>query len=196
MRLFEIGKNLTNYSNPLPSTEFVKDRTYHTDIDFRGAYMLGLAFGGRDAPATKRLAINAEDCREIFEQQSLPLISQWAILVNMPEIKTQDYSIDSRSLGSVGTEAALNTREAMEIARERVISGYGRNSLKEAIYIAHPAHMQRVIWIGEKLDFKGIPFLDTEQIWNSNVVDGTSSPSRWRRQEFAKRLHHLWNRWI
>lgn len=196
MKLFNIAKNLTDYKGSNEPVRSSRGRDYITDKNFPGGYMLGLAFGGRDTPATKRLAINAEDCRDIFDRPSMPLVSQWAILVNMPRVLEDDYSIDSKLKGVAGEEVALNTREAMEIAREHIISEYGRNALREAVYIAHPAHMQRVIWLGEKLDFKGVPLVDRTIVWNEDLTDGTSSPKAWKKQELIKRVHHLLNRWI
>lgn len=162
-------------------------------------YIMGLAFGGRETYATKRLAINAQDAQIFGEGFELPLIAQWAILVNMERIKPTDFSIDSQTVGSAPREAQMTTRQAMEIARDYVVSEFGRDSLKSALYVAHPAHMERVIAIGKKLDFRGIPFVDKEVIWNTGQeslgAGATVSPQKWRRRELVTRAHHLLKGW-
>ncbi len=200
MGIQRLFRNLTDYNDSLLARVEIGDRMYNTKIPLEGEYLLGLAFGGRETHATQSLARSAIDARKISEK-NLPLIAQWAILVNIPKIRFDDYSIDSETKGSAPYEASLNTREVMERARQFIIEEHGQNSLKHAIYLAHPAHMERVIGIGKKLDFQGIPFVDADIVgWNTGQehlgAGATVSPSKWLKRELVTRLNHIIKGWM
>jgi hypothetical protein len=183
-------KNLVNYEDPMlrEVTPRHSDKAYLTDTQFQPGFALGLAFGNKDAPATVSLAVALWDSGEFFGP--VPVIAQQAILVNCAFRRERDFwSIDTGLKGDCSHDVPLKTYEAMEKAR--IIADKEGLGERRVLYVAHPAHMERVMRIGEKLGFEGEPFVEKTPVWNDRVNDYTKSPEAWKPYEIKARVHHL-----
>ncbi|MBI3334248.1 hypothetical protein HYZ97_02075 [Candidatus Pacearchaeota archaeon] len=208
MRLLEIGKNLTSYWHPGLSTVrgpmFTPYEREHfiTDSSIPVSCLIGLAFGNERTYATQQLSHTLIGAREYYlcnhAQQPMPVIAQWALLKDK-SIKEYDWSIDTRTRGSAPEERPLNSHEALEIARDIIKRELG-TSLEEIAFVAHPAQMQRVLWLAQKMGMKGTPFMPAHPVWNagqeSTGAGNTVSPEKWRFYELKVRCHHNLKGWI
>ena len=87
-KLSFIWRNLADYSSNDLDLVFVNGRIYKTCMNAKALYIIGLAFGNEKTRATKSLAKTALDARQSYaKNSSLPILSQWAILKNLPQVK-------------------------------------------------------------------------------------------------------------
>ena len=60
--------------------------------------------------------------------------------------------------------------------------------------------MERVMGLAKKLDFRGVPFVESDPIWNTGQENygagATVSPELWRKYEWKVRIHHLLKGWV
>jgi hypothetical protein len=197
--MINIFKNLTSYNPGGLIGTVISGRRYLTNPICEPAYSIVLAFGNEETFASKSLVITAKDSR-IFFDYNLPLIGQYAVMKNMSEIRKNDWTIDTMTKGELTKDVPKNSRECLEIAREIVISDYGRGALENGLFIAHPAHMERVLGLAKKLDFKGNPFVESVPVWNVGQeklgAGATVSAEDWKKYEIKARLHHTLKGWI
>ena len=54
--------------------------------------------------------------------------------------------------------------------------------------------------LAKKLDFRGVPFVESDPIWNTGQENygagATVSPELWRKYEWKVRIHHLLKGWV
>ena len=173
-------------------------REYYTDPEFNPKFMLGLAFGNKYCKATQSLAITAQHARAFYNIPFLPLIAQYAILSNIPLVLQNDWETDTRTNGRIVDDVPMNSRQMLEVARG-IIDEENLDPTK-ALYIAHPAHLERVVWLAENIGFRGKPFVEVNPVWNTGQekydAGATISQKEWKKKEKLVRLHHILKGWV
>ena len=74
----------------------------------------------------------------------------------------------------------------------------GRNlDPKEAAFVAHPAHVYRVMAIANKLGIEGFPFISNDVWWPKNDEQGCIRSSwKWAPREITARIQHTLKGWV
>jgi len=185
-----LWKNMLDYSHSSLAEIVVSDKKYRTVSAEKPSVIVGASFG--TTSCNMRLAEAVYDARIYFNPE-LPAIVQKGIFdnyINMHGIhKTISVGTDTdRDISKVVSE--VNTRGVLSLARDVIDANYlDRGKL---LYVAHPAHMQRVIEVGKKLGLNGVPFLESDVQWSDrdDRERWTISPARWALREIFARVHH------
>jgi len=182
-------ENILNYSDRSLSNIKVEDREYRTVIEGGHPVIVGLAFG--TTSYNGRLAQAVHDSRAFFGI-NLPAMLQKEIFESYVQKygdkNTVSIGAANENISSVISE--IDTKRVLELAKENIdsrkLSAFG------VIYVAHPAHVHRVIEVGNKLGIYGTPFIEKEVKWSDadDKQRWTISPSRWAVREVLTRIHH------
>jgi hypothetical protein len=179
-----LHKNLVNYKDERLVEVGVNGTTYRTKEDSSPMAFLGLCFGDGDE-YNLRIAEAIQGAREHFGRRPTYVDPVLGSVLSGQGI--DDYVTFSKP------EGYLNTREA--------ILKLGMRGLQDVVgpilYIVHPAHAQRALWIGAKLGYNGYPFLEKEVVWPGNDPQWfVQGPWGWALREAGARFHHWKKKWI
>jgi hypothetical protein len=182
-------ENILDYSDRSLTNINVEDREYRTVVEGRHHVIVGLAFG--TTSCNERLAQTVHDARAFFGI-NLPAILQREIF----ESYVQKYgdkktvSIGATNGNITSAISEIDTKGVLELAKENIDSR--KLSTFGVIYVAHPAHVHRVIEVGNKLEIYGTPFIEKAVKWSdtNDKQRWTISPSRWAVREVLTRIHH------
>ncbi|MFH1506396.1 MAG: hypothetical protein ABIE94_05420 [archaeon] len=172
-----IFSNLTDYHDPDLSQIVVDGTSYMTLAEYEPSVIVGLSFGADygEGSVNASLAQSVLDAQEYFGQD-LQAIVQSEIGTCMSRLGEDDYVHVGENYAE-GEGAAMRSKEStgtiLEYSREHMESlNLDTGSI---LYVAHPAHMQRVIALGRSLGLEGQPFLgdigwseDDPQLWVRN----------------------------
>lgn len=167
-------RNLASYASPNVSVVKPRSREYLTVLDFEPKVILGLSFGNGICNAVLAQAIY--DANLHFKNPSLVAQEEIASLygIMFPE---KIKSIPTRSPdGKYRTSRAV-FRDAIE-----------RFNLKKDIaFVAHPAHMERILVTASQEGLEGIPFTPAQAVWNEegDKHGWTTSPVKWVARELV-----------
>ncbi len=183
-------ENLLNYSHDSLVSFSVDGRPYKGVLERDRSAIVGASFG--TTSCNERLARAAYDARCYFNPE-MPAILQKEVFDNYVRMhgvyRTMSIGTDSnKDISSVVSE--VDTREVLTVVREVLDANF--LDPKKVVYVAHPAHMHRVIAVGKKLGLYGVPFFEGEVRW-SDADDRqrwTISPARWALREIFARVHH------
>ncbi len=188
-----LWKNMLDYSHGSLTEIVAADRKYRAIPAEKRSVIVGTAFG--TTSCNERLADTVYGARMHFDPE-LPAILQKEIFDRYVQLygvhKTISVGTDNnKDISTVVSE--IDTKGVLSIARDIIDENY--LDRERLVYVAHPAHMQRVIEVGKKVGLSGVPFLEQEVQW-SNSDDRqrwTISATRWFFRELLARVHHKWN---
>jgi len=183
-------ENLLNYSHKSLVSFSIGDRPYKCVLERDRSGVVSASFG--TTSCNERLARAAYDARCYFNPE-MPAILQREIFDNYVRMhgvyRTMSVGTDNdKDISRVVSE--IDTRGVLQITRDILDANF--LDPKKVVYIAHPAHMHRVIDVGKKLGLYGVPFFEQEVEW-SDADDRqrwTISPARWALREVFARIHH------
>ncbi len=181
MKLLE---NLLNYNEELDEV-LVNSTVYRTKWDYFPSCAIGFSFG--TSSCNPRLATTMVDSQNYFGE--MKMMAQADIFQHY----MNRFDDDITCLGKTTTqtsdfESQITTRDVLELAvKEMEKRDINKNNV---LYVAHPAHVYRVMKMGEKLGLKGVPFIEKEVFWSIGPDEGqiwTTSPSKYIGRELAAR---------
>ena len=188
----DLFKNLTEYNENLGIIE-INGRSYRIKTDTNPSVILGQSFGANydENSYNQILAESVIDARKYFGND-LAVIAQSEIgecLNKYGEFRYHSigevYENDENStiVSKIDSQGVL--LQAKEVLKKRNLDK------EKVIYIAHPAHIYRVMKIGEKIGFNGAPFIPEIVCWPSeDLQPWVRSPYLWVPREIATRVHH------
>ncbi len=183
-------ENLLDYSHKSLVSFSIGDRPYKGVLEHGRSAIVGASFG--TTSCNERLARTAYSARCYFNSE-LPAILQKEIFDNYVRMhgvyRTMSVGADNnKDISRVVSE--LDTRGVLTVARDVLDANF--LDPKKVVYVAHPAHMHRVIAVGKKLGLYGVPFFEQEVQWSDpdDRQRWTISPARWALREVFARIHH------
>lgn len=185
-----VWQNLLSYDDESLEEVEVNGERYLADPDYSPESVVGQAFGADldEGSYNQVLAETISDARD-FYGEDLEIFVQEEIAECMDEGLAEEAFVagevyngeeDSRMVSK------YSTKEMFELHHGNV----EREGLdpESVLYVAHPAHMERVSRIGDSIGFEGRPFLRSEAEWPSE--DGqpwVRFPLHWAPREIAAR---------
>ncbi len=179
-------RNMLNYHTSTSERLSIDDRKYeaepcHSTPDI----IFGLSFGlnHHQGSVNYRLARSILDIRVHF-QADIPAVVQERIVPCLEELsvgnfywvgKDSDYSwrLDSQDILTLSIEKA----QAEGLKFDKVL------------YVAHPAHVQRVLYCGAKMGLVGAPFVSATAQWSEDDEEKwVQTANRWLLREIAARV--------
>jgi len=187
-------RNLAGYNGNLDEVKTSRG-IYRTNRDTKPSVALAQSFGaGTGADSYNyRLANAVLASREIFGER-LPAIVQAEVGECLENYGGSNYYIvGENDVYSEGESSSLmskiDTAGVLEASRDLIKSQGG--DITNVVYVAHPAHIERVMQIGEKMGLEGIPFIEKEVVWPTNDSQKwVRSKGMWVPREIATRIHH------
>ena len=204
MELRDLFRNLTGYYHPDLKEENINGEKYRTIIldDVKPNALFAQAFGasyGEDS-YNKILAETILDLGNYFNEtigRNLTTIVQAEI---GKCIKRVDNSFDFYPIGEIykdGEKSKLKSKVDtywMLKRTQELLKGVGFENDSGIFVVGHPAHMQRILGIAEKIGFKPvplIPFLSDNSWFPKNDAQlWVRSKYFWVPREIATRIHH------
>ncbi|MBI2043063.1 hypothetical protein HYT25_01605 [Candidatus Pacearchaeota archaeon] len=194
MIIDDLFKDLTDYSGKLEYVE-VNGRRYRTKTDANPSIILGQAFGANyDKNSYNQvLAESVIDARQFFGDE-LAVIVQSEIGKCLDEYGEFSYHsigevYEDDEISKIGVFSKIDTQGVLKLSEE-VLKKLGLEK-EEIVYVAHPAHVYRVMKIGNKIGFNGFPFISKDVEWASGEIQPwTRSKYFWIPREIATRIHH------
>jgi hypothetical protein len=188
-KLTKIVTNLTDYEG-LDDID-IGGKVYRIRDGPAPSAILSLAFGGNmgENSYNAQLAKNACSARRYFGD--IPIISQAEIGMNVQD--SGSYSVGQESLYKEGEGSlVLSKTTTGEIMKQMIAKAEEIGcDLQNVSYISHPAHAQRIEWVGEKLGIVGDPFLDKEIKWPiEESQPWVRTPHLWVPREILARIQH------
>jgi len=189
----EILRNLKDYYEVGLEEIGLEERTYRTVSDYSPDLLLASAFGGStdENSYNQILAQTVKDARNFFGKD-LPTVVQAEINFNLSS-EEDIFSVFEEHVYGEGERAlAFSNKSTGDLFTEflRVIKRENLES-KKPLFIAHPAHIYRVLEIGKKLGLEGAPFIPSQVYWPSRDNQlWVKSPWFWVPREILTRLHH------
>jgi len=193
MNLF---KNLTNYNDSSLEIIGINGIHYKTRVDFtisgKPSVMIGQAFGGDEDKRSynHNLALSVRDARDLFGKD-IPAIVQEQIALNLKGLGIENFyeiGINWRQkLKETGH--CINTPDVFDEVDEIIEkNNYDR---KKVLFLAHPAHTQRVLNIARKRGLEGYPFIREKVEWPKDSFQcSVNGPRIWAVREICARIHH------
>lgn len=179
--------NLTGYSKDGVGKVTIHDRDYLLTDDYYPLTAIVLAFGeGTDNKSYNyRLAKSVLDAKEYFDDLNIVAQAEVAEILD-------DLGVECERIGSLSDSSQLNSEYSSKEIIQRTKQYDG-----ERVYIAHPAHIQRVKNIGENLGLSGDIFTPEKVEWPSKDQQRwVRSPKKWVAREIWVRIHHKIKGWI
>ncbi len=188
-------ENILRYADCSLEKIMVDGRAYRT-VHHEPTVIIGAAFG--TTSCNERLAQSAKDAREYFGK-TLPAILQKEIFdfysLNFGADNTYFVGTDDNKGASL-VKSEIDTRGVLQGAQ--AIMNHLELDSGKVLYVAHPAHMQRVMDVGKKLGLKGEPFVENRVRW-SDAYDRqrwTTSSPKWALRELLARAHHKYKGYV
>ena len=176
-----ILENLLGYNNSFLNGIDVGGIEYRTKFDFEPKVCLGLAFG--TSGYNGRLAETIFDAEKYFG--GMKVIAQKEIYDL--SLSKNIIPVGESPKGGVPTlKSDIGTREILELSLPYIIDDEKSNIL----FVAHPAHIYRVMKMGEKLGLQGHPFIEKKVFWSDpdDKQIWTRSPVLYAPREIAVRM--------
>ncbi len=188
----QIFKNLSSYQNILLHEININNSIYVTHKSFRPSIIFAFSFGAE----YDKNSINSELFQSVVAARkcfgkNLPAIVQ-------SEIKSSGSLKDCYEMGEnyLDEEKSLflpkNDLDTWKISQLFVKKSKEQNlDLSSVLYVAHPAHIQRVLMVGEKQMLKGCPFVKKQMPWSVNDKQmWTKSCNLWIQREILTRIFY------
>lgn len=182
-------ENLTGFSSKDTGLEKVdiNERTYIKTADLNPSVLVVLAFGsGTDSNSYNAvLADAAEDAKEHFDNISIIAQAEVADIL-------EGRSVECEKVGEKSSDSTIKPKySTAEIIKKTSECNLDR------IYLAHPAHIERVERIGYKQNLPGGLITLEEVKWPSeDPQKWVRSPINWALREIFVRMHHKIKGWI
>lgn len=185
-----IWKNLFNYSDEELDEIEVNGQNYLADPGYSPEAVVGQAFGAdlNEDSYNQVLAETVSDARDFYDEEIEVFVQE-----EIAECLDEELREDAFVAGEVYEEgedshmvSKYSTKEMFELHHGNV----EREGLdpEKVLYIAHPAHMERVKGIGDNIGFNGRPFIRSEVEWPSeDDQPWVRSPLHWTPREIAAR---------
>lgn len=185
-------KNLQNYHDKNLKLVNVNGRGYRTYPDFNPNVIIGMAFGANyDEKSYKnKLAKAIVDSREFFGKE-LAVIVQKEIGECLRRIGEKKFYFVGENYEE-GEKSLLFSK-----IDTNLILGYCKDIMKKerlqnkAVYVAHPAHVYRVMKTGENKGIEGFPFIPEKTNWLNDSQIWVRSPLFWIPREILTRIIKL-----
>ena len=180
----DLLKNMLGHNGENLEKIVINSGSYLTksNKDFFPAYMIGLSFGAdiSESSYNNRLAECVLNAEEYFKE-SIPKIIQYEVRRCLKNSNTNPQSIYTIGEGYNQKEKSLvlpkiSTKDVL-IESKRLIEKLNL-PLDSALFIAHPCHMERVLYTAEKLGIYGEPFIREKVEWSEK------DPQLWVRSPF------------
>jgi len=165
MKIKEMFKGLYNYKSLNQTALQINKTTYNVPIDFRPSFIIGFSFGKsitEDSP-------NSSLSRAILDAQTyyggIPVIAQRDIYECF---KNNSISHIFPVCKPVSKDTLLGTDVSTEdvIDEARAIINDRDLDIERALFVAHPAHIFRVLEMAQKEGIFGQPFIEEEAIYS------------------------------
>jgi len=183
-------KNLMNYNERLGTFES-GDRLYRTNQRFRPSVVVIPSFGAGlgDDSYNATLARTLIASRELFG--NLPVIAQSEVcsFLNGSE-EGNFYSIGESYCSGESSRliSKISTKDILKSSR-RIIAEKGLNPRK-VLYISHPAHLLRIMSLGNRMGLGGFPFITNDVEWpTEDQQPWVRSKAKWAVREILARIH-------
>ncbi|MDP2628625.1 MAG: hypothetical protein Q8P15_01875 [Nanoarchaeota archaeon] len=182
-------RNLTSYREKKLNVVDVNERTYFTDSSFNPNLIIGMAFGANydEKSHNYKLAKAVIDSREYFGKE-IPVLVQSEIgecLMRSGEknfyFVGENYAEGESSL----IKSKIDTEGIFKHCK-KIIKSKGLGN--KILYVAHPAHMQRVLDTAKKQGLEGIPFVSEKVEWLDDAQPWVTSPYLWVPREIVARV--------
>lgn len=179
-------RNMLDYHNSTSQRLSIDGRDYKTERCQRAPdVILGLSFGINQhrGSINHGLALSVLDIRKHF-QEEIPAIVQDRMGPCLEELAAEHCY-------RVGRDAdysrRLDSHDILQLSIERAQAE--RLSLKSVLYVAHPAHVQRVMECGARMGLVGPPFVAASVRWSERDQEGwVRTAARWVTREVAARV--------
>jgi len=185
-----VWKNLLSYDSEKLEEVDIDGTEYLADPDYRPEAVIGQAFGADmdEGSYNQVLADTIEDAQSFYDED-LEVFVQKEVAECMQEMMREGAIVAGETYADDETAMAVSkysTKEMFELHHENVM----REDLdpESVLYVAHPAHMERVKGIGDNIGFEGRPFISSEVEWPSDDNQlWVKSPLLWGPRELAAR---------
>lgn len=185
--------NLYDFEDESLETETVDGTDYRFDPDFEPSVIVAQAFGADTGENSYNhaLAESIGDAHEVYGE--LPVVAQSEVFERLEKDPYFEARDDVQRVFDNSGEADLisdySTAEALEETADLLDEqGYDSDS---ALFVAHNAHMHRVLTSAEEAGIEGQPFVRDEVEWPENdKQEWVRSPENWGRREPLSRAHH------
>jgi hypothetical protein len=181
-------ENLLDYHDESLETLSIRERKYRLVPTAQPSAIVAASFG--TTSCNERLADAVKDARRLYSKDAYAVL-QWEIF----SAYQQKYIVhDMAYVGGPQAGSALFSELDTHGMLERAgleLSSRGI-ALDKLLYVAHPAHLHRVMAVGRKLGMNGTPFVEKEVHWSSpdDRQKWTRGPKRWAMREVLTRVHH------
>jgi len=186
-------RNLTNYRNEKLTEIEVNNEKYRTFMGYNPDFLIGFSFGAN----MNKNSVNEQLSKAIISAQKYfghsPTFVQ-AEIGNMlkKQNQTEFYELGKefiyKSKQKPNILSNINSEEIMNLAiKEKENLNIGNKGL----YIAHPAHIERILQIANKKGLESSIFIPVNSKWNNeDIQKWTNSKYLWMPREIAVRLQH------
>jgi hypothetical protein len=169
-------RNLSDYHSPETQAVNIDQRRYKTVKKFNPRAIFALSFGvdGYNSVLAKAL----KDARQYFGNNA-PLLAQWDVKERYSLLFDEEiYPVEARNA------VYTTTRGVFKSAREKYFVDRP-DALDSIVFVAHPAHMERVLVTASQEGLEGVPFTPASVLWNraSNTQRWTNSKVHWVSRE-------------
>jgi len=185
-----VWQNLLSYSDEDLEDVEVNGERYLADADYRPEAVIGQAFGTDldEDSYNQVLAETITDAQQLYGKDVEVFVQE-----EIAECLDEELREDVFVAGEVYEDeedshmvSKYSTKEMFELHHENI----GREGLDpgNVVYVSHPAHMERVKGIRDKIGFDGRPFVRSEVEWPSeDSQPWVRSPLHWGPRELAAR---------
>ncbi|MBN1376812.1 hypothetical protein JW949_00580 [Candidatus Woesearchaeota archaeon] len=179
-------KQIKNFEDKLDLVE-INSRKYRTIKDYKPDIIIGLSFG--TTSYNDRLAQAVKDAEDYFGFGCI--IAQSEIYQSYTEnFNRKPIKIGNNNSKESLWKSDLTTRDVL-LKTKDLLNKYAPE-YNNILYVAHPAHIYRVLHDGKKLDLEGKPFIEDEIIWSDkkDIQKWTTSQNRWPLREILARVKY------
>lgn len=185
-----IWQNLLDYNDDSLDEIEVNGERYLADTDYSPDAVIGQAFGADldENSYNQILAQTVSDAQQFYGEDFEVFVQEEIAECMSEELK--DYAFVAGEVYEEGEDSDVlskySTKEMFELHHDNV-QRQGLDA-ESVVYVAHPAHMERVKGIGENVGFEGRPFVRSEVEWPSDDDQPwVRSPLLWGPRELAAR---------
>lgn len=179
-------KQIKDFKDRLDLVE-INSRKYRTIKDYKPDIIIGLSFG--TTSCNDRLAQAIKDAEDYFGFSCI--IAQSEIYQSYTEnFNRKPIKIGNNNNKESLWKSDLTTRDVLFKTKD-LLNKYAPE-YNNILYVAHPAHIYRVLHDGKKLDLEGKPFIENKIIWSDkeDIQKWSTSPKVWIPREILARTKY------
>jgi hypothetical protein len=178
-------RNLVDYHDDNLDDSEVDGINYQLDNNGKPERILALSFGNNteEGSSNYQLATSVKDGLTYYNEH-LPVYTQKEVA----EVLDQ-FGIESQPLSKVG-EMSRDYADTTEMLRR--LKALSSGAKGDNVLMAHPAHLERVMYLADNSAIQTSPFLNSKMGWNEeDEQPWVTSPGLWVPREISIRLYDM-----